>query len=176
MDAPQRDGAEPNDDDEEDDGAAIARQYLTFSMGSELFALGIAAIKEILRNVQVATVPLMPPHMRGVINLRGAVVPVIDLAALFERAPARVGKHTSVIVLEISDEGEAMDIGIMVDAVSAVIEIDAERIAPAPSFGTSVRPEFIEGMGKLDGAVVIILNVERTFALSQMAPEPALDS
>lgn len=175
MDAPQRDGA-PQDDDEEDDGAAIARQYLTFSMGGELFALGIAAIKEILRNVQLATVPLMPAHMRGVINLRGAVVPVIDLAALFERAPARVGKHTSVIVLEVSDEGEAMDIGVMVDAVSAVIEIEPGRIAPAPAFGTSVRPDFIEGMGKLADAVVIILNVERTFALGRMAPEAALET
>lgn len=161
-------------------GAATARQYLTFSMGSVLFALRIAVIKEILRNVQVTRVPLMPPHLRGVINLRGDVLPVIDLAVLFGWPPARLAKQTSVIVLEVHNDGdnvgEAMDIGILVDAVSAVIDIEAERIEAAPGFGTAVRPDFIEGLGKLAERVVNILSVERTFALSQIAPEAALDA
>ncbi len=156
----------------EDDAPADIKQYLTFSVGKEVFALGIATIKEILRNVQLATVPLMPLHMRGVINLRGAVVPVIDLAVMFDREPLIETKRTSVIVLEITDDGEMLDIGIMVDAVSAVIEIGDERIEPAPGFGTPVRAEFIEGLGKLDDGFVIILNAERTFSLRQMAPEP----
>ena len=160
--------------DEED--VTETRQYLTFSVGTEVFALAIATIKEILRNVQLATVPLMPSHMRGVINLRGAVVPVIDLALLFERSATEISKRTSVIVLEISDEGESLDIGIMVDAVSAVIEIGEERIEPAPSFGTPVRAEFIEGLGKLDEGFVIILKAERTFSLRNMAPEPEADA
>lgn len=160
----------------EEETIAETKQYLTFSVGKEVFALGIATIKEILRNVQLATVPLMPAHMRGVINLRGAVVPVIDLAVLFERNPSEVSKRTSVIVLEITDEGESLDIGIMVDAVSAVIEIGAEKIEPAPSFGTPVRAEFIEGLGKLEEGFVIILNAERTFSLRHMVPEPAVDA
>lgn len=157
----------------DDEASAEIKQYLTFSLGKEVFALGIATIKEILRNVQIATVPLMPAHMRGVINLRGAVVPVIDLAVLFDREPLLGTKRTSVIVLEITDDDEVLDIGIMVDAVSAVIEIGDERIEPAPSFGTPVRAEFIDGLGKLDEGFVIILNAERTFSLRQMAPEPA---
>lgn len=156
----------------EEDDVVETRQYLTFSVGKELFALGIATIKEILRNVQLATVPLMPKHMRGVINLRGAVVPVIDLAVLFGREPSEVSKRTSVIVLEIGAEGESLDIGIMVDSVSAVIEIGDELIELAPTFGTPVRAEFIEGLGKLDEGFVIILNPERTFSLRQMVPEP----
>lgn len=160
----------------DDDDVAENRQYLTFSTGKELFALGINNIKEILRNVQLATVPLMPAHMRGVINLRGAVVPVIDLAVLFERAPAEINKRTSVIVLEIVDEDQLMDIGIMVDAVSAVIEIGAELVEPTPGFGTPVRAEFIEGLAKLEQGFVIILNAERTFSLRQMAPDPTLNA
>jgi len=160
----------------EEEPVVEIRQYLTFSLGKEVFALGIATIKEILRNVQPATVPLMPAHMRGVINLRGAVVPVIDLAVMFDRAPLELTKRTSVIVLEIMDDDEMMDIGIMVDSVSAVIDIGDEKIEPAPSFGTPVRAEFIEGLGKLDDGFVIILNAERTFSLRQMAPEPTADA
>ena len=156
----------------DDDSIIETKQYLTFSVGREVFALGISTIKEILRNVQLATVPLMPAHMRGVINLRGSVVPVIDLAVLFQRNPSEIDKRTSVIVLEISYEGEMLDIGIMVDSVSAVIEIGDEKIEPPPSFGTPVRAEFIEGLGKLDEGFVIILNAERTFSLRQMAPDP----
>ena len=151
-------------------------QYLTFTSGSEMFALGIATIKEILRNVQLATVPLMPLHMRGVINLRGAVVPVIDLAVLFNRDPVQITKNTSVIVLEIQDEGESIDIGIMVDSVSAVIEISKDKIEPAPGFGTPINAEFIEGLGKLEDRFVIILNAERTFSLRQMVVEPTEDA
>jgi len=160
----------------EEEQLVETKQYLTFSVGKELFALGISTIKEILRNVQLATVPLMPSHMRGVINLRGAVVPVIDLAVMFDREPLVETKRTSVIVLEITDDGELMDIGIMVDAVSAVIDIGDERIEPAPGFGTPVRAEFIEGLGKLDEGFVIILNAERTFSLRQMAPDPTAEA
>ncbi|MDY7578088.1 chemotaxis protein CheW [Herbaspirillum sp. RTI4] len=158
-------------DGDDEEGREDAKQYLTFSLGKEVFALEISSIKEILRNVQLATVPLMPAHMRGVINLRGAVVPVIDLAVLFGRDALEVSKRTSVIVLEITDAGDVLDIGIMVDAVSAVIEIGAELIEPAPGFGTPVRAEFIDGLGKLEDGFVIILNAERTFSLHQMAPE-----
>lgn len=163
-------GQRAADDDEDEDAAVIRRQYLTFSMGGQLFALGIAAIKEILRNVQLAKVPLMPPHMRGVINLRGAVVPVIDLALLLECESAEMTRQTSVIVLEMHDADETLDIGILVDAVSAVIEIGAEAIEAPPDFGMPVRPDLIAGLGKLADGFVVILNAERTFALGRLAP------
>ena len=144
-------------------------QYLTFSLADELFAVGILAIKEIIQYGQLTSVPLMPPYIRGVINLRGAVVPVIDLYARFGHGSANVGKRTCIVILEVIHEGESNDIGIMVDAVSAVIDIAADQIEPAPTFGSSVRTDFIQGMGKVNDQFVIILDVERTFSVDELA-------
>jgi purine-binding chemotaxis protein CheW len=150
-------------------GAGESGQYLTFSLGDEVFAVGILVIKEIIQFGQLTTVPLMPPYIRGVINLRGAVVPVIDLYARFGRGTAPVGKRTCIVIIEVKHEGESHDIGIMVDAVSAVIEIAQDQIEPAPSFGSSVRTDFIEGMGKVNDQFVIILDVARTFSVGELA-------
>ncbi|GAA4014586.1 chemotaxis protein CheW [Actimicrobium antarcticum] len=153
---------------------AAAKQYLTFSLGKEVFAVGILVIKEIIQYGQLTTVPMMPACIRGVINLRGAVVPVIDLTVRFGGAAASIGKRTCIVVLEIAQDGESHDIGVMVDAVSAVIDIETDQIEPAPGFGTEVRAEFIEGMGKINDRFVIILDVERTFSLTELANlEPA---
>ena len=146
-----------------------AAQYLTFSLADEVFAVGILVIKEIIQFGQLTTVPLMPGFIRGVINLRGAVVPVIDLYARFGRGSAVVGKRTCIVIIEVTQEGESHDIGIMVDAVSAVIDIPAENIEPPPTFGSTVRTDFIEGMGKVNDAFVIILGVGRTFAVGELA-------
>jgi purine-binding chemotaxis protein CheW len=148
--------------------AVESAQYLTFSLADELFAVGILVIKEIIQFGQLTTVPLMPNYIRGVINLRGAVVPVIDLYARFGRGVAPVGKRTGIVIIEVAHEGEAHDIGIMVDAVSAVIEISQDQIEPPPSFGSSVRTDFIEGMGKVDGQFVIILDVAHTFSVEEL--------
>ncbi|MDY7575522.1 chemotaxis protein CheW [Actimicrobium sp. CCI2.3] len=152
-----------------DDAKVQARQYLTFSLGRDLFAVGILVIKEIIQYGQLTTVPLMPAFIRGVINLRGAVVPVIDLALRFGGAAARVGKRSCIVVLEITHDGESHDIGMLVDAVSAVVDIPLAEIEAVPDFGTEVRSEFIEGMGKIDGHFVIILDVARTFSLTELA-------
>lgn len=152
-----------------DDAKAQARQFLTFSLGQDVFAVGILIIKEIIQYGQLTTVPLMPAFIRGVINLRGAVVPVIDLAVRFGGPAAQVGKRTCIVVLEISHDGESHDIGMLVDAVSAVVDIPLAEIEAAPAFGTEVRTEFIEGMGKIDGRFVIILDVGRTFSLTELA-------
>lgn len=149
--------------------SAETGQYLTFFMGSELFAVGILVIKEIIQYEQLTIVPLMPNYIRGVINLRGSVVPVIDLHARFGRGAASVGKRTCIVIIEVSHEGESLDIGIMVDAVSAVIDIASDQIEPAPTFGASVRTDFIEGMGKLNDQFVIILDVAHTFSLGELA-------
>lgn len=150
-------------------GSGEAGQYLTFLLQDQFFAVGILAIKEIIQHGQLTTVPLMPSYIRGVINLRGAVVPVIDLNVRFGRGAAVVGKRTCIVIIEVMHEEESHDIGIMVDAVSEVIEIAANQIEPAPTFGTEVRAEFIAGMGKVNGRFVIILDVARTFSLGELA-------
>jgi purine-binding chemotaxis protein CheW len=151
------------------EAAAQTGQYLTFVLGNEPFAIGILVIKEIIEFGQPTEVPLMPAYVRGVINLRGAVVPVIDLQARFGRGIATVGKRTCIVIIEVDDGGESHDIGIMVDAVSAVIEIAAQQIEPAPSFGSSVRTEFVAGLGKVDENFVIILDIARTFSMDELA-------
>ncbi len=137
-----------------------AGQYLTFMLGGELYALGILAIKEIIEYSGLSTVPMMPSSIRGVINLRGAVVPVLDLAARFGRAPSEIGKRSCIVIVEAGLPGAQQVIGVMVDAVNAVLQIDAADIEPAPSFGARIRAEFIAGMGKVNGKFVILLDVD----------------
>jgi purine-binding chemotaxis protein CheW len=149
--------------------AAEPNQYLTFWLGKELFAMGIMSIKEIIQFGQITSVPLMPSHIRGVINLRGSVVPVIDLTARIGRGVAKPGRRTCVVVLEMTYDDERFDIGVMVDSVSAVIDIGADNIEPAPGFGASVRSDFIAGMGKLNGQFIVILDIDHTFAVEELA-------
>lgn len=135
------------------------RQYLTFVLGGETFAIGILGIKEILEYASVTDVPMMPPHVRGVINLRGAVVPVVDLSVRFGRAPRPVSKRTCIVIVEIQLADEIRVVGLVVDAVNEVLDIQASDIEPAPAFGARINTDFIEGMGRLNGKFVIILDV-----------------
>ncbi len=144
-------------------------QYLTFWLGDEAFALDIRNVREIIQHGPMTSVPLMPAFVRGVINLRGAVVPVIDLAARFGRAPARVGKKTCVVIFDALRDGERVELGLMVDAVSEVIEIAAAQIEPPPNFGTTVRRDFIQGMGKVGSRFVIVLDPDHAFDVGEMA-------
>lgn len=139
-------------------------QYLTFMLGGESFAIGILAIKEIIEYGGVTEVPMMPPCIRGVINLRGAVVPVMDLSVRFGRALSSIGKRTCIVIVEIETGGEQQIVGVMVDAVNAVLEISATDIEPAPSFGTRIQPDFIAGMGKVGGKFVILLEVDNVLS------------
>lgn len=143
-------------------------QYLTFMLGGEVFAVGILPIKEIVEYEQPTDVPMMPSFIRGVINLRGAVVPVVDLARRFGRASAPVTKKTCIVIVETMVEAERHIIGIVVDAVNEVLEIPHGEIEPPPAFGTSVRTDFIEGMGKVKGRFVIILKVDRVLSVEEM--------
>jgi purine-binding chemotaxis protein CheW len=144
-------------------------QYLTFRVRDETFAMGILAIKEIIEFGSLTPVPMMPACVRGVINLRGRVVPVIDLAVRFGREPTAPHRRTCVVIVEAGAEGEQQDIGVMVDGVNQVIEIPAHDIEPAPGFGAKVRPEFIAGMGKLDSDLVIIIDVARVLSADDLA-------
>ncbi|HYJ09127.1 MAG TPA: chemotaxis protein CheW [Polyangiaceae bacterium] len=156
-------------------------QYLTFTVGKELLGLGILAVKEIIEYQTLTVVPMMPPAVRGVINLRGAVVPVIDLSVRLGKEPADVSKRTCIVIVELKRDGEQLTIGALVDAVNQVLEIPASEIEPTPSFGTKIRRDFIRGMGKVNGKFVVLLDAEHvlTFedveALQELNRAPARD-
>lgn len=149
--------------------AAGTSQYLTFGLGEETFAMDIRTVREIIQHGAMTGVPLMPSFVRGVINLRGAVVPVIDLHARFGRPPARVSKKTCIVIFDTLRDGERVELGLLVDAVSEVIDIPASQIEPPPNFGTTVRREFISGMGKVGERFVILLDADRAFDVGEMA-------
>lgn len=148
---------------------AGSEQYLTFTLGNELFAIGILHIKEIIEYGTPTPVPLMPAFIHGVINLRGAVVPVIDLSVRFGKARSDIGRRTCIIILEMELEGHNQDIGVIVDAVSAVLDIPASEIEPPPAFGSRIKADYILGMGKLGERFAILLNVRRAFSMDEMA-------
>ncbi|MFA7271042.1 MAG: chemotaxis protein CheW [Sterolibacterium sp.] len=149
--------------------AGEAHQYLTFALGSELYAVGILNVKEIIEYGNLTEIPMMPSFIRGVINLRGAVVPVIDLAVRFGGHQSSVQKRTCNVIVEIATDGAKHDLGIMVDAVSEVLEIPASEIEPPPTFGAKIRADFIAGMGKVGGKFVIILDIQRVLSAEEMA-------
>ncbi|WP_347985800.1 chemotaxis protein CheW [Methylomonas sp. AM2-LC] len=151
---------------------ASAGQYLTFILGGESYAIGILHTKEIIDYGYLTEVPMMPSFVRGVINLRGSAVPVIDLQARFGKGNTLIDKRTSIIIVETlrdTEEGEPQDIGIIVDAVNEVVEINQNDIEPAPSFGASVPSNFINAMAKRDDSFVILLNVNRVLSIEEMA-------
>lgn len=148
--------------------AEETQQYLTFVLAGEVFAMGILAIKEIIEYANLTEVPMMPDYVRGVINLRGAVVPVIDLSVRFGKPPSPVTKRTCIVIIEIVANAERHVVGVVVDAVNAVLDIPAAEVEPPPTFGTSVRTDFIHGMGKVNGKFVILLDVDHVLATDEM--------
>jgi purine-binding chemotaxis protein CheW len=151
------------------------QQHLTFVLGGEVFAIGILAIKEIIEYTSPVEVPMMPGYVRGVINLRGAVVPVADLSVRFGRPASPVTKRTCIVIVEIAAAGERQDVGLVVDAVNEVLDIPRADIEPPPAFGAKIRAEFIRGMGKVNGKLVMLLDVNQMLALEDLAQpaEPA---
>jgi purine-binding chemotaxis protein CheW len=152
-----------------DDRTADQQQYLTFVLGGETYAVGILAIKEIIEFGRLTTVPMMPAFVRGVINLRGAVVPVIDLEARFGRGETRVGRRSCIVIVEIAAEDGAQVVGILVDQVNEVMEIPATEIEPAPAFGAGLRPDFIAGMARQDSGFVVILAMAAVLSVDELA-------
>ncbi len=148
---------------------AQGQQYLTFTVATEVFAIAISAIKEIIEYRPPTEVPMMPPHIRGVINLRGRVVPVIDLAVRFGRTKAEASRRTCIVILEIHQEDQQQEIGVVVDAVSAVLDMADADIEPPPKFGAKLRTDFISGMGKIDDKFVIILDVDKVLSIAELS-------
>lgn len=149
--------------------ANTSQQYLTFVLGREIFAINILNIKEIIEYGQLTEVPKMPSFIRGVINLRGAVVPVIDMAARFDKPTAEITRKTCIVIIEVDHAETTQVVGIMVDAVNEVVDIESGNIEPAPSFGANIRVDFIEGMGKIEGKFIILLNVNKVLSVGEIA-------
>jgi purine-binding chemotaxis protein CheW len=152
-------------------------RYLTFTLRGETFALPILDVTEIMEFHSLTTVPMMPSFIRGVINLRGRVVPVIDMSARFGRGTTEVGRRTSIIIVNTAtdtggnrndDQGSHHSMGILVDAVNKVMHLNADDVEPPPEFGTGIRTDFISGMAKSDGQFIIVLDVNHVLSLEEL--------
>ena len=146
-------------------------QFLTFLLAKEMFAISILSIKEIIEYGQLTPVPMMPDFVRGVINLRGQVVPVIDLQARLGRPSSPVGKRTCIVIFEVTidEDGQREMLGAVVDSVSEVLAIPASEIERPPQFGAKLRQDFIAGLGKIEGRFVVILNVEKVLSVDELS-------
>lgn len=153
------------------------QQYLTFNLGEEMFAIGILSIREIIEYGDLTEVPMAPPFIRGVINLRGSVVPVVDLSVRFGRPSGEITRRTCIVIIETGtpENPSGQQMGIVVDAVSEVLEIPASEIEPPPEFGARIRIDFISGMGKVNGKFVVLLDVGRILSIDEVAVVASLN-
>jgi purine-binding chemotaxis protein CheW len=146
-----------------------SEQHLTFGLGKETFAIPISRIREVIQFEGLTEVPLTPPFVRGVLNLRGSVVPVIDLSVRFDRPLTQIGPRTCVVILEVPAAEAAVVLGVLVDHVNEVLGIGADDVEPAPSFGSSVRCDFVSGVAKVGRRFVIVLDVARVLSVEELA-------
>ena len=144
-------------------------QYLTFKLGEEIFAIDVSKVREILEFTSITKVPQTPEFMRGVINLRGSVVPVIDLRLNFGMACTEQTVNTCIIVVEVILDGEVVVLGALADSVQEVVEMEPDHIEPAPHLGTKFNTDFIKGMGKIDNEFVMILDIDKVFSSEGIA-------
>ncbi|KQR13946.1 MULTISPECIES: chemotaxis protein CheW [Xanthomonas] len=149
------------------------QQYLTFLLGGDMFGLGILGIKEIIEYRTPTDVPMMPPALRGVINLRGAVVPVVDLQQRFGRDASAITKRSCIVIVEIAQGDAHLVLGLLVDAVSEVLEIAPADIVEPPSFGAGIARDFIQAMGKIGERFVILLDADAVLGRDALAQLPA---
>ena len=145
------------------------RQYLTFKLADEVFAIEVSKVREVLDFTTITKIPRTPDFMSGVINLRGNVVPVVDLRLCFEMSKTEKTVNTCIVVMEMSIEGESTVIGALADSVEEVIDLEPEHIQPAPKMGTQIRTEFIKGMGTRDAQFIMILDIDRVFSAEELS-------
>lgn len=144
-------------------------QYLTFLLRDECFGLGIVTVREIIEYGQLTAVPLMPDFVKGVINLRGDIVPVIDLSIRLGRSALAVHKRSCIIILEIPFEGQHVVLGAAVDSVNEVLDIDASQVEPAPSFGARLKAQFIQGVVNIEQNFVVLLHGDKVLSIDELA-------
>jgi purine-binding chemotaxis protein CheW len=144
-------------------------QYLTFNVADERLAMSIDAVKEIIETPTVTRVPMTPDFIRGVINLRGSVVPVIDLGARLGRGSITLTKRSCIVLVEVRTGEDGHILGMLVDEVKNILEIPREDIKPPPELGSEIRTDFIEAMGRVDDVFVIILSVDHVLSIQELA-------
>jgi purine-binding chemotaxis protein CheW len=149
--------------------ATEATQHLTFKLDDEVFAVDISKVREVLEFTSVTKVPQTPDFMCGVINLRGGVVPVVDLRLKFGMQQAEKTVNTCIIIVEVSLDGDSTVLGALVDSVQEVFDFEADQIEPAPKIGTRLNTDFIRGMGKRDDQFIIILDIDKIFSSDELA-------
>jgi purine-binding chemotaxis protein CheW len=156
------------------DEQAQAQQFLSFTVAGDACAVPILRVHEILQYETLTQVPHAPAFIRGVLNRRGSVLPVVDLAVKFGRAASTLSKWSCVVVLDVNVDGETLLLGVLVDAVEEVLEFGPDDIEPTPAFGTSVRLEYLQGMGKRGKHFVLLLDIDRVLSARELELSEAL--
>jgi purine-binding chemotaxis protein CheW len=146
-----------------------SRKFLTFVLNNEIYGIDILSINEITDFSNITRVPMVPGYIAGMVNLRGNVVPVIDLAQRFSEQPSERTRRSSIVIVDIKSNEKSMVLGIIVDEVSEVIDVSLLEIVPAPEFGTKIRADFIHGMGKVDQRLLVLLNIEIILAIDELS-------
>jgi purine-binding chemotaxis protein CheW len=145
------------------------RQYLTFQAGNENLAMSILDVKEIIEINTITNVPMTPDYIRGVINLRGNVVPVIDLSARLGRQSSEITKRSCIVLVQVEFNEDAQLLGMLVDAVDEILEIPEANIMPPPDFGADIRTDFIQSMGRVGDEFIILLNINRVLSIKELS-------
>jgi len=146
-----------------------SRQYLTFHLSDEQYGLNVLQVREVLEIPRITRVPRMPPFMKGVINIRGSVIPVLDLRSKLGMEEAERTVHSRVIIIEVQAQEETINLGILVDSVQEVLEIPKNDISPAPQIGTKIDAYFIQGIAKIDQDFVIVIDLDKIFENNEIA-------
>jgi len=166
----------------ETDEQIVSTQYLTFTLGKEMFSINISKVREILNYTEITKVPRMPSFLNGVINLRGNVVPVVDLRMKLGMSAIQITDKTCIVIVEVKANNELTQMGVLIDTVSSVIDIEPDQIAPPPKIGMNIENEFLEGMGSIDGRFIIILNIDKVlssdeiFEVGHVVKDPVTDN
>lgn len=151
-------------------GAALAGKYLTFGLGRESYGIAVLKIREIIRMLDVTPVPQMPDYIRGVINLRGKIIPVVDLRKRFQLAKAETNERTCIVVVQVElPSGDKTQMGMVVDAVEEVVNISLDDMEETPNFGSRLQSDYIFGMAKVKGKVKTLLDIDKVIAADAMA-------
>lgn len=143
--------------------------YFTFTIKNDLFGISVKLIREVLKYTKVFKTPRVPDYIKGVINLRGEVVPVIDLSSRFYGVESLISESTSIIIVEITENDEKIPVGVMIDSVRAVTELSDESIEPVPETGNRIRLDYIDGIGKVDREFAILLHVENVLKIDELS-------
>jgi purine-binding chemotaxis protein CheW len=149
-------------------GITETRQYLTFKLGNEIFATDVAKVREVLDFTKITEIPRTPDFMSGVINLRGSVVPVVDMRLCLEMSKTERTTNTCIVVLEVLLDNESIVIGALADSVEEVIDLEPDQIRQAPKIGAKIQTDFLKGMGKRDDQFIMILDIDRVFSADEI--------